>query len=130
MRHAIAQIETNDLPLDVARSPIQSIAGQLQDVLTQRLTAYMVGLSDGRDIGRYVRSERKPHPGTNIKLRDLFSLVSDFLETEDPETIQVWFMGRNPELGDKSPANALHSDFIENYLKVKSAQEKFLENAA
>lgn len=128
MRHAIAQIETNDLSLDVARSPVQSIAGGLQDVLTQKLTAYIVGLSDGRDVGRYVRGERKPHPETNIKLRDLYSLVSDFLKVEDPETIQVWFLGRNPELEHSSPANVLHAGFMENYLRVRGAMDKFLEN--
>jgi len=125
MKHAMAQIETDDLSFDVARASMHSLAQELQDILTQRLVAYIVGLSDGRDIGRYARQERKPHRGTDIKLRELSNLVSLMKNKEDPETIQVWFQGRNPELGDLSPAKVLHEDFS-NYPKVKRAIEKFL----
>jgi hypothetical protein len=125
MKHARAQIESDDLPLDVARSSMADLAQKLQDILTQRLTAYIVGLSDGRDIGRYARKERKPHPGTDAKLRELYNLVSMMKDKEDPETIQVWFQGRNPDLRDYSPAKLLHENF-ENYPQVKHALEKFL----
>jgi hypothetical protein len=125
MKHAKAQIESDDLSLDVARSSMADLAQGLQDILTQRLTAYIIGLSDGRDIGRYARKERKPHPGTDIKLRELFNLVSMMKKKEDPETIQIWFQGRNPELNDLSPAKVLHDNF-NDYPKVKRAIEKFL----
>jgi hypothetical protein len=125
MKHAVAQIETDDLPINVARASLQNLAMDLQNILTQRLTAYIVGVSDGRDIGRYARGERKPHHGTDTKLRELSCLVAMMREKEDPETIQIWFQGRNPELGDQSPARILHEDF-ENYPKVKHAIEKFL----
>jgi hypothetical protein len=125
MRRATAQIETEDLPLSAVRSPISDLTQQLQDILTQRLVAYIVGLSDGRDIGRYARGERRPHPGTNLKLRELFGLISLMLEKEDPQTVQVWLQGRNPELEDQSPASVLRASF-ENYPRVKSAIEKFL----
>ncbi len=125
-RHAISQSEAHDLTLDVARSRLEVIAEQLQSVLTQKLTAYLVSLSDGRDIGRYARGERKPHPSTQMKLRHLFSLVSLMMESEDRDTVQVWFMGRNPELDDQSPASLLHQDFNENFLQVRDAAKKFL----
>ena len=127
MRHAVAQIETDDLSFDVARAEMHMLTQQLQEILTQRLTAYIVGLSDGRDIGRYARQERKPHPGTDIKLRELANLVFIMKKREDSETIQVWFQGRNPELGDLSPAKVLREDFG-NYPKVKRAIEKFLSS--
>lgn len=125
MKHARAQIESDDLPWDVARSSMADLAQELQDILTQRLTAYIVGLSDGRDIGRYARKERKPHHGTDAKLRELYNLVSMMKNKEDAETIQVWFQGRNPNLNDVSPARLLHENF-ENYPQVKQALEKFL----
>ena len=125
MKHARAQIETDDLPLNVARSSMSDLAKELQDTLTQRLTAYIVGLSDGRDIGRYARKERKPHSGTDVKLRELYNLVSMMKEKEDAETIQIWFQGRNPDLKDHSPAKLLHDTF-DNYPQVKRAVEKFL----
>ncbi|MGK5087006.1 hypothetical protein WDW86_05565 [Bdellovibrionota bacterium FG-2] len=125
-RHAVAQSEAQDLTFDVARSRLETIAEQLQSVLTQKLTAYLVDLSDGRDIGRYARGERKPHPGTQMKLRHLFSLVSPMLTKEDRDTVQVWFMGRNPELADQSPAKLLHQDFNKNFIRVRDAANKFL----
>jgi hypothetical protein len=125
MKQARAQLETDDLPLNVARSSMADVAQELQNVLTQRLTAYVVGLSDGRDIGRYARGERKPHPGTDAKLRELYHLVSLMKEQEDAETIQIWFLGRNPDLEDKSPAKILHESF-DDYPRIKQAIQKFL----
>lgn len=125
MKYARAQIETDDLPFNVARSSMSDIAKELQEILTQRLTAYIVGLSDGRDIGRYARKERKPHSGTDVKLRELYNLISMMKEKEDPETIQIWFQGRNPDLKDCSPARLLHDNF-NSYPQIKRAVEKFL----
>ena len=93
MKHEIAQSETYDLSFDVARASMHSLAREPQAILTQRLVAYIVGLSDGRDIGRYSRQERKPHRGTDIKLRELSNLVSLMKKKEDSETIQIWFQG-------------------------------------
>jgi hypothetical protein len=125
MKHARAQIETDDFPFNVARSSMADLAFELQNILTQRLTAYIVGLSDGRDIGRYARRERKPHSGTDAKLRELYNLVSMMKKKEHPETIQIWFLGKNPDLEDRSPANVLHESF-DSYPQVKRAVEKFL----
>ena len=125
MKHARAQIETDDLPFNVARRSMSDLAMELQDILTQRLTAYIVGLSDGRDIGRYARKERKPHPGTDAKLRELYNLISMMKEKEDPEIIQIWFQGKNPDLKNRSPASLLHDSF-DSYHQVKRAVEKFL----
>jgi len=127
MKHAVAQMETQDLSFDVARASLHHLAHELQEILTQRLVAYIIGIADGRDIGRYARQERKPHAGTDIKLRELYNLVSMMRKKEDSETIQIWFQGRNPELADNSPAKLLHDDFT-NYSRVKLAIEKFLSS--
>ena len=125
-RKAIAQVDAPLNQLEIGRGSLTNLATTLQEILTQRLTAYLVGLSDGRDIGRYARSERMPHPDTFRKLSDLFFLVS-LIKKEPPEMIQVWFMGRNPEFGDRSPASLLHDDFDKNYLEVKNALLKFFD---
>jgi hypothetical protein len=126
-RKAIAQIEAPQRNVEMGRSTLQSLAITLQSSLTQRLTAYIVGLADGRDIGRYARGERVPHIGTLKKLSDLFSLLALIKESEPPEMIQVWFLGRNPEFGDRSPASMLHEDFEGNFLEVKKALLKFFD---
>lgn len=126
MRHAVAQSETQDTPLDQARAGLAEIAKDLQETLTQRLVAYVVGLSDGRDIGRYVRRERTPHPSTAGKLRDLYYVVNLLRAQEDNQTIQAWFTGMNPELDDRSPATLLRESFEENKTRVVTAARKFL----
>lgn len=127
MKAARAQVEVIEHSLQNLRKPLSKIAQILQDVLTQKLVAYMIGISDGRDIGRYSRAERSPHPPTAKKLRDLFTLLQLLSESEDSETIQVWFTGKNPELGDKSPARALHESFDKNFENVRLAAVKFIE---
>jgi hypothetical protein len=126
-RHAIAQSEAHDLSLDATRSHLEEIASRLQETLTQKLTAYIIGLSDGRDIGRYARGERKPHSGTQMRLRELFGLVSMIEQKEGAETTQAWLMGRNPELGHRAPARLLNEDFDANYDRVHAAAVKFME---
>lgn len=127
MAKAVAQIDTEDVSLNTARHSLTKVAKFLQETLTQKLVAYLIGISDGRDVGRYVRGEREPHFKTKIKLRDLFVLVTLMNQSEDAETIQAWLMGRNPELGDLSAASLLNKDFDKNYARVKSAADKFLE---
>jgi hypothetical protein len=104
MRKAIAQTETSDVSLSVARTSLAELAQTLQEAITQKLVAFMVGISDGGDVGRYARGERKPHFTTQIKLRDLYGLIHRMLKSEGQETIQVWFMGKNPELDNRPPA--------------------------
>src|SRR5437870_4617082 len=98
-RKAIAQVDSPIESAPIGRSSLQHLAATLQDTLTQRLTAYIAGISDGRDLGRYARGERSPHLKTFTKLNDLFNLVSLIKDNEPSEMIQVWFLGRNPEFG-------------------------------
>ncbi len=126
-RKATAQVDARERIVEIGKSSLEKLASTLQSTLTQRLTAYMVGLADGRDIGRYARSERMPHGDTFRKLSDLFGLISLIKDSEPPQMIQVWFLGRNPEFSDRSPASMLHENFDLHFQVVKNAMLKFFD---
>jgi transcriptional regulator with XRE-family HTH domain len=127
MRQAAARKNVDDLPLDQARKGISDLASELQERLTQRLLAYMIGISDGRDIGRYARGERVPHASTAQHLRNVYYLVSLLGSSEDDTTIQAWLTGLNPMLEDRSPATLLHEDHEAHLQAVLRAAKKFLQ---
>ena len=104
------------------------MALELQTRLTQRLLAYMIGISDGRDIGRYARGERIPHASTSQRLRNVYYLIALLGSSEDDVTIQAWLTGINPMLEDRSPAALLHESHEVNLQLVLSAAKKFLQN--
>jgi hypothetical protein len=82
----------------------------LQDVLGQRLVALIAGVSDAKAVGKWARGERSPHPDTALRLRHAYQVVQLLLEYESAETVRAWFLGMNPELGDRSPALVLADD--------------------
>lgn len=126
-RQARPQMEVPSLQLPTLIAPINVVAEVLQRRLTQRLTAYIVGLSDGRDIGRYVRQEREPHASNAIKMRSLFELLNTILKDENDQIIQLWFQGQNSELKGEAPAQALRDDFLRHFPAVRIAALKLVE---
>ncbi len=92
------------------RAEISTVAGYLQDVLGQRLTAAIAGVSDAKAIGLWARGERVPHPEAVARLRNAFLVVQLLMTKESSDTVRAWFMGMNPELGDESPAVMLAQD--------------------
>ena len=127
MRQAAARKNMEDLPIEQARKGISALAAELQERLTQRLLAYMIGISDGRDIGRYARGEREPHASTAQHLRNVYYLVCLLGESEDDATIQAWLTGLNPMLDDRSPAELLHDDHEAHMQLVLRAAKKFIQ---
>ncbi len=126
MRNATAQIHSPNESLVQARANISQIADELQKILGQKLTAYAVGLADGRDIGRFARGDRSPNSSTQAALRNLKYIV-DILSAEDTGTIRNWLVGMNPMLSDRSPATLLHESSDKNRELVTAAARKFVE---
>jgi hypothetical protein len=87
-----------------ARLSIAVIAADLQNVLGQRLTALIAGVSDAGAVSRWIKGRRRPHPEAEKNLRDAYQIVQLLQSVEGKETIRAWFLGMNPELGDESPA--------------------------
>jgi hypothetical protein len=126
---------------EAVRASIASIAGRLQGMLGQQITAYAVGIKDPRSIGRYARSEQEPRPEAQQRLRNLYEITQVLLARETPETVRAWLLGSHPLLEDQAPVELLHADnhppvtrtastdSRTGYLSVVSAAEEFVRSA-
>ena len=92
------------------RTPLPKIAGELEHVLGQRLTAVIAGISDAKAVSKWASGARSPRPDTEQRLRDAYYVTTLLSQAESPATIRAWFSGMNPELDDRSPALALAED--------------------
>ncbi len=82
------------------------MAAHLQDLFGQNLTALVSGIENPKTVGRWVRGQT-PHPANLGRLRDAFQIVTLLELTTSRQTVQAWFMGMNPDLGDRAPALVL-----------------------
>lgn len=100
-------------------APLDTVAHTLQNVLSRRLTAVIVGVKDTKTIGRWadgasdeIRGEDKER-----RLRTAYQIVVFLLgAANSPQTVKAWFIGLNPQLGDTSPAEAIRDDRLQEAL--------------
>jgi hypothetical protein len=90
---------------------IQEIASALNPLFGRELLALMTGVQNPRTVTQWVRGESEPHPGTARTLRDVAYIATFLLNSGEPtETVQAWFVGMNPQLKGKSPAEVIERD--------------------
>lgn len=89
--------------------PLATIASVLQEVLSRRVTAYTVGVKDAKTVGRWASGEITEirNPEVEQRLRDTYAIVQLLLNVDAPQTIKAWFVGLNPELGDRVPSEVI-----------------------
>lgn len=105
-------------------TPVSEIAKYLQDLLSRQLTAYMLGLKDGKTITRWANGETEGLRVDNERLlRAAYEIVQVLSEYESPSVARAWFIGMNPNLGDLSPAEALREGMLR---EVRSAARAFI----
>lgn len=107
------------------RTTVQSstpdVVKYLQEVLGQKLTAYVADVSDPRTVARWAAGERSPRGEHEQRLRCAYQIFLLLLEQEAPPTIRAWFLGLNPQLDDEAPAESIHKGmFRETLLAAKA----------
>ena len=93
-------------------TPLNEIARTLEQVLSRRLTAVIVGIKDGKTIARWATGEIEEIRSKEIeqRLRMTYQIVLLLLRSQDSQqTVKAWFIGLNPQLGDESPAEAIRN---------------------
>jgi hypothetical protein len=102
---------------------IQEIAGKLQELLTRRLTAYIAGVDTGKTVARWANGDVTEirEMATEQSLRTAYEIALVLLDRDAPETVRAWFIGLNPQLGDVSPAEALHDGQFRDALAAARA---------
>jgi hypothetical protein len=107
-----------------ARTPVATIAGELQKILGQRQVAYAVGVKTTKEVGRWAADDSSPRDETDVQLRRLFRVVEVLRKGgEEPDTIRAWLLGSNPSLEEEAPIEAFRNN---RWMEVLRAAESFI----
>ena len=85
---------------------IDRLALWLEANIGPRLVAYAIDTTRA-ELGRIVSGE-KPHPIVETRIRNLFAMCSYLAAADGAGTAHDWLVERNPELGNRAPAELLH----------------------
>lgn len=104
------------------RVSIGEAARTLQELLSRRLTAYITGVKDGKTVTRWVNGEiTVAREDNELRLRTAYEIAQLLLQFDSPQTVRAWFIGLNPQLDDRSPAQALHEGQLREALSAARA---------
>ena len=93
---------------DATTLPIDAVASYLQEHLGQRMAAHLAGLSDVKQIGRYLRPDGPaPRRATEQRLREGYKVVRMIVDAFDERTARAWLFGTNTRLDDRAPISVL-----------------------
>lgn len=105
---ALTAPAAEQLEHDAITRPIDEIAGYLQEHLGQRMAAHLGGLSDVKQIGRYLRPDGPaPSQRTEQRLREGYKVVRMIIDAFDEKTARAWLFGTNTRLDDRAPIGVL-----------------------
>jgi len=90
-------------------TPLNEMAGALQERLSRRITAYIAGIDNGKTVSRWASGEVGTIRDHEVeqKLRTAYEISLLLANYESTATIRSWFIGLNPQLGDDTPIDAL-----------------------
>ncbi|MEA2514555.1 MAG: hypothetical protein QOJ59_4042 [Thermomicrobiales bacterium] len=108
----------------VSASPA-AMAGHLQSLFGQRITAMITGVDDPKTVGRWARGQA-PQERHFRRLQDAFQVVSLLEIAESEQVARAWFLGMNPDLGDQSPAAVLADDPAAGGQRIMRAARSYL----
>ena len=94
---------------DAIRQKIEKIAEYLQDTLGQKMTAYISGLKNPKEVGAWVAGEVEPRDKAQLRLRYAYQAAQMLTGAYDTETTKAWFFGTNTRLDDEAPAYILRN---------------------
>lgn len=97
---------------EAVRVTTSQIVGRLAELMGRKLTAYVGGSQDVRAVERWISGEVPPSE-TQEKLRFAYVIARMLSEREDVKVIQAWFIGLNPELGDRSPLKLIRESNLD-----------------
>lgn len=105
----------------VHASPAE-VAGYLQELLGRRLVAYVAGVKDAKTVTRWASGEVENVRYENEKrLRAAYEIAQILVRFDSPGVVKAWFIGLNPQLGDVSPAEAVHDGEVKEAMSAARA---------
>lgn len=92
---------------DSVRLSLPAIVAKLREILGVRLVAYIGKVTSTRPVAGWLSGERSPGHMDADRLRLAFQVAVLLREYYSAVTVQAWFKGMNPALGDTAPARIL-----------------------
>jgi hypothetical protein len=89
------------------------IVSGLREILGARLVAYISHASSTQPVGEWAEGTNEPAPETLERIRTAYSIALLLCKREGAATVQSWFQGMNPQLGDRAPARVLRDQPVE-----------------
>src|SRR5271155_2703756 len=119
--------QSERLDREASTLPVGEVAAYLQDQLGQRMTAFLAGLTDAKQVGRYAREDGpEPRAAVAQRLRHGYKVVGMISETYDAETAKAWLFGTNTWLDDQAPIEVLRTaERPEQFTAVIRATRQF-----
>lgn len=103
-------------------TPLAKIASDLEELLTRRVIAFIADV-DGKTVSRWASGQvndiRDMH--THQRLLVTYEIAQLLLEYDSPRTVKAWFLGLNPQLDDRSPAEVLQEGRLKAVLDAARA---------
>lgn len=109
------------------RTSTAEIARYFQDLVGQRLTAYMTGVADPKAVGKWASGQRDPRGESERRLRDAYQIAMLIAAYDSDSTVRAWLVGMNPLLGDCAPATVL-AEREDGAAQALAAAKAFLAN--
>ncbi len=101
---------------------VAEAAGVLQEALTPRLVAYIVGAQSSREVVAWAEGTVEDIPDrADKRLRIAFEIAQLLLTVDSPRVVRAWFSGMNPQLNDVSPARAIREGRMDETLHAARA---------
>lgn len=83
------------------------LVDRLRELLGVRLVAYIGGVKSARQVSTWADGAGEPGERDRERLRHAYHAAALLRERYDATTVQSWFKGMNPSLGDQAPAQLL-----------------------
>jgi hypothetical protein len=98
---------------------------QLVAVLGKKLTAYVGGLKQARTVDGWIAGAR-PYGDAEDRVRATYRVASMLTERLPASSVQRWFTGMNPDLGDQVALQLLRHGGIDERRRVLEAAIAYL----
>jgi hypothetical protein len=111
---------------EASTKPVSEIARYLQGQLGQRTAAYLAGVADSRQIGRYAAEKHEPGPPVERRLREGYKVVRMICDAYDAKTAKAWLFGTNSRLDDQAPVEVIgRAESTDDFVAALRAARQF-----
>src|SRR5665213_1617670 len=105
----------------------EALVAELAAILGKKLTALIAGVKDTRTVEAWMAGREGGRKFDADRIRLTLRIARMLRARDDARVVQAWFMGLNPQLGDRSPARLLREgDLASDGAEVMGAARAFL----